>query len=156
MCFNTWAAWAGEAMPLLIGNFTFENCSNLRFLQLVDANGKPLTGDVRSTAQAANKPHVGWHDTEVKWCGWSFPASPWRKTAGSSHGSHLRRGHSRQRRGASQHRQRRRWRAARSLPPTGRTCVRNAGSVDGPTLWPALPTPVMFKMGDEASKVEAA
>ena len=60
------------ATPPTVGTDAFEGCPAVRYLQLVDANGIPLTGDALTTAIANYKNDTGWNDTEQKWHGWSI------------------------------------------------------------------------------------
>ena len=60
------------ATPPTVGQDAFTNCALTRYLQLVDANGAPLTGDALSAAIANYQANAGWNATEQKWRGWSI------------------------------------------------------------------------------------
>ena len=62
------------ATPPAVGDDAFENCPSPRYLQLVDADGKALTGDALTAAQAQYRAHAGWEASTNTWYGWSFPS----------------------------------------------------------------------------------
>ncbi|MBQ9470304.1 MAG: leucine-rich repeat domain-containing protein, partial [Bacteroidales bacterium] len=70
-CFSLSALQLG-ATPPAVGDDAFKNCPSPRYLQLVDADGKALTGDALTAAQAQYRAHAGWEASTNTWYGWSF------------------------------------------------------------------------------------
>ena len=63
----------GATPPTVVNVATaFKNCPSPRFLQLVDANGIPLTGTALTTAENAYKAHAGWSTTANTWYGFTI------------------------------------------------------------------------------------
>ncbi len=60
------------ATPPTVGQDAFTNCALTRYLQLVDANGAPLTGDALGAAITNYQSNDGWDATAQKWHGWSI------------------------------------------------------------------------------------
>ena len=58
--------------PPTVGTQAFYGCPSPRYLQLVGADGTPLTGDALTTATNAYKSDAGWDATAQTWHGWTL------------------------------------------------------------------------------------
>ena len=83
-CFTLVQLQLGTAVPS-VGPDAFEECPSPRYLVLVDADGKPLVGDARTTAQESYKASLGWNATEEKWHGWGFASISLKVNGGEEH-----------------------------------------------------------------------